>query len=199
MLTPEYASPEQIKGDAVTTATDIYALGVVLYQLLSGRWPYRLTAENTSEIFQAICEQVPEKPSIAVMRRWPNRPPTVASPSDGQLSDPVLVSGSSSSPTPEQIARARGLLPRQLRRSLAGDLDTIIMMTLQKEPERRYRSAKQFSDDLHNYLKGMPVQAHYDTATYRVIKFVRRHVAAVATGFLLLWHWSQPPSARLSA
>ena len=194
VLTPEYASPEQVKGDAVTTASDVYALGVVLYQLVSGRQPYRLTSQNTSEIFQAICEQVPEKPSTAIVRRLAKRPgsstdllPSVPLGSASEpFSEPVPLSVSPLPPTPDEIASARGLTPHRLKRILAGDLDLIVLMALRKEPEGRYASAEQLGDDLHRYLMGIPVRAHRDSRAYRTSKFVRRHAVAVTAGLLVL-------------
>ena len=141
---PEYASPEQIEGGPITTASDVYALGVVLYQLLTGHGPYRLEDGTTSEILQAICEQVPERPSLAVARR----------PLPRADSAPPMPSA----PTPEAIAEARGVSHARLARLLAGDLDAIVLMALRKEPESRYASAEQFADDVRRHLKGLPVR-----------------------------------------
>ena len=163
VLTPEYASPEQVKGEPVTTASDIYALGVLLYHLLSGHNPYQLATSSTSDIFQAICEQVPERPSTAISRRLAEGP---ASRTD-QLSL-------------NEIAAARGLTPVRLKRALTGDLDLIVSMAMSKEPERRYASAERFSDDLHRYLKGFPAQAHRDSPVHRASKFMQRHAIAAA-------------------
>jgi eukaryotic-like serine/threonine-protein kinase len=194
VITPEYASPEQVKGGTVTTASDVYSLGVVLYQLVSGRQPYRFTSWSDSEIFQAICEQVPEKPSTAIMRRPDARPelsgdllPSVPRGSATELfAAPVPLSVPPLLSTPDEIASARGLTPHRLTRILAGDLDQIVLMALRKEPERRYASAEQLGDDLHRYLKGGPVRAHRDSRVYRANKFVRRHAVAVGAGFLVL-------------
>jgi serine/threonine protein kinase len=205
VLTPEYASPEQVQGEPVTTASDVYALGVVLYQLLTSRWPYQLKNRTTPEIFQAICEQAPERPSTAVVRRAVKRaiPPTGLMPaliptktampavtpsSESPPEPPPLGSWPSSppAPEPEEIAAARGTLPKRLKRILAGDLDTIVRMALRKEPERRYASAEQFADDIHRYLEGLPVRAHRDSAAYRAAKFVQRNAVAVAVGLILI-------------
>jgi serine/threonine protein kinase len=155
-LTPEYASPEQVKGDAVTTATDIYSLGVILYELLAGRRPYTFVARSPAELERLICIQAPQSPSTSVMRPQGSAPP------------------------PEQIGRARDLPPAALRRHLRGDLDNIILKALRKEPERRYASAEQFASDIDRYLNNLPVSARQETPMYVLAKFVRRH--RVATG-----------------
>jgi serine/threonine protein kinase/tetratricopeptide (TPR) repeat protein len=188
VLTPEYASPEQVEGGPITTASDVYALGVLLYQLLTGRGPYRLKDRTTPEIFQAICEQVPERPSRSVVRRPVRRAGSSTRMPSGPPSEPLPSPSPAppSAPTPEEIAEARGVPPVRLKRILTGDLDTIVLMALRKEPERRYASAEQFADDVHRYLEGLPVRAHRDSPGYRAAKFVRRHAAAVAAGIVLL-------------
>jgi len=195
VLTPEYASPEQVKGELITTASDIYALGIVLYLLLTGHRPYRLKTRSTSEVFQAICEQVPEKPSTSVVRRmarWSGSSggtTTMATPivpSEPSTTPTLLSTSPSPAPSLEEIAAARGTPPKRLARILAGDLDTIVLMALRKEPERRYTSAQQFADDVHRYLKGLPVLAHRDSSAYRVVKLVQRHAVAVATTVVLV-------------
>jgi len=164
VLTPEFGSPEQVGGEVVTTASDVYALGVMLYQLLCGCLPYRLKTWSTPEICQAIYEQVPEKPS-AVVSRWP-----------------IEISDSAHS----EIGGSCGLLPQQLKRILTGDLDSITLMALRKDPLRRYASAQQFADDLHRYLAGMPTRAHQGSLAYRINKFTRRNRAAVLVGIFLV-------------
>jgi non-specific serine/threonine protein kinase/serine/threonine-protein kinase len=155
-LTPEYASPEQVRGEALTTASDVYSLGVLLYRLLCGCSPYRVRSSVTA-LEQAICEDLPERPSVAVSRA--------------------------------QRAPAGEGSPDKLRRQLAGDLDNIVLMALRKEPQRRYASVEQFSQDIGRHLARLPVLAHADTAAYRAGRFVVRHrigVAASAAMLLLL-------------
>ncbi len=153
LMTPEYASPEQTRGEAITTASDVYSLGVMLYGLLTGRRPYRITGKLPHEMARAVLENEPERPSTSILR-----------PGDTDA---------------ELLSAARGSNPEKLKRRLEGDLDNIILKALRKEPERRYVSVEQFSDDIGRYLAGLPVIARPDTFSYRSGKFVRRHKAAV--------------------
>ena len=171
VMTPEYASPEQVQGLQVTTATDVYSLGVILYELLAGHRPYRVKSHKRDEIARAVCEQEPERPSAAISR----------------TGDPPKAGGSSTRAiTPETVSRARDTQPDKLRRRLAGDLDNIVLMAMRKEASRRYASVGQFSDDLRRHLEGLPVIARKDTFRYRSGKFVRRNRVGVAAAALVL-------------
>jgi serine/threonine-protein kinase len=138
VLTPEYAAPEQVRGEPVTTATDVYALGVVLYELLTGHPPYGDVERSRTDMLQAVCEVEPRAPSLAVADE-----------------------------------------PRLARR-LSGDLDTVVLKALSKDPSRRYASAEALAEDVRHHLTGHPVQARRDTIGYVVAKFVRRHRLGVA-------------------
>ena len=158
-FTPQYASPEQLTGGQITTATDVYALGVVLYQLLAGRLPYEVVTGASDAERRLICETVPAPPSRL----------TIA-PSNSNVAGETT------------IAATRRVAPSRLRRQLRGDLDTIVMTALQKDPGRRYGSAEALLQDLRRYRRGLPLAARPDTAGYRALKFVRRHkLPAVAT------------------
>ncbi|MGH9752026.1 MAG: tetratricopeptide repeat protein, partial [Blastocatellia bacterium] len=148
LMTPEYASPEQARGEAAATTTDVYSLGVVLYELLTDRRPHEFKTCAPAEIERAICDTEIEEPS-------------------------------------KVVGRMTGA-PTRLSRQLAGDLDNIVLMAMRKEPERRYQSVEQFSEDTRRYLAGLPVVARKDTFGYRAGKFVRRHKAGVAILALLI-------------
>jgi eukaryotic-like serine/threonine-protein kinase len=162
-LTPEYASPEQVRGETLTIASDVYSLGTLLYELLCGAGPYALTTRGAMEVAQAVCTQEPLRPSVRALRAH-----------DGD--DDAL-------PTTRERAAARGTTPERLSRLLAGDLDSIVLMALRKEPERRYASVASLREDIERHLAGLPVRAHRGSRRYRAGRFVRRHRAAViATG-----------------
>jgi serine/threonine protein kinase/tetratricopeptide (TPR) repeat protein len=165
-MTPEYASPEQIRGQAITTATDVYSLGILLFELLTGHRPYRAEGQSLLEVERLVCETDPEQPSAAVSR---TEEKTSA---DGAA--PTVV-------TLELVSMQRGLQPTELRRRLRGDLDTIVMKAIRKEPERRYPSVEELSQELERNLTGMPVLARKATIAYRGGRFLRRHKESLAT------------------
>lgn len=167
-MTPEYASPEQMRGDPITTASDVYSLGVLLYELLTGHLPYRLKSHSPTELAQAVCEWEPERPSLAIMRV-----------------EPAPASNAATTLTPEVVSERREGRPDKLRRRLHGDLDMILLTALRKEPQRRYGSVEQFSQDIKRHLDGRPVSARKDVWTYRTAKFTRRHAAGLAVTFLV--------------
>ncbi len=162
LMTPEYASPEQVRGESITTATDVYQLGVLLYELLTGRRPHRIPSRVLHEVARIICQEAPQRPSTAVEQ--------VAS------------------ENPTAINHARNTSPERLRRQLSGDLDTIVLMAMRKEPSRRYASAESLAADVQRHLAGQPVLARTDTLGYRATKFVQRHRWGVAAtvGLLVL-------------
>ena len=141
VMTPEYASPEHIRGEPVTTASDVYSLGVVLYRLLAGPLPYRLKTLSAEDVARTVSHTEPQRPSAVVDATHERR--------------------------------------------LRGDLDNIVLMALRKEPERRYSSVDQFSEDIRRHLENVPVLARRDTLAYRAAKFVRRNMAATAAAALV--------------
>lgn len=170
MLSVDYASPEQLAGEPITTKTDVYSLGVVLYQLLVGCKPYRVTSRRFDEIVRAIRLEAPQRPSTRL--RMSAR--SEAAERTGTVD-----------PSPLEVANRRGTSPERLIRGLRGDLDNIVMMALRKEPSRRYDSAQQFREDIQRYHEGRPVLAREDTFGYRTGKFIRRNRFAVASVLLV--------------
>ncbi|GAB5535936.1 MAG: hypothetical protein Rubg2KO_21850 [Rubricoccaceae bacterium] len=158
-MTPDFAAPEQLLREPVTTATDVYQLGVVLYELLSGHRPYRLGGLSLGEIERQVVHETPLRPSVAV----------------GQTEILSQSHGSTESVSPTHVASQRGTEPHRLSRRLAGELDAIVTKAMAKEPERRYASAEGLLDDLARYRKKQPVTARADTWDYRTRKFVARH------------------------
>ena len=169
-MTPEYASPEQVRGEVLSTSTDVYSLGVILYELLAGRRPYRLANFGPEELERLICREDPPRPSQSPL-------PGPASPIPAEAPTVRYPAG----PPPPELRDAR-----RRRRELAGDLDNIVMKAMHKEIGRRYASAEQLSEDIGRHLEGLPVSARADSFGYRVSKFVTRHRASVAGAVLLL-------------
>jgi serine/threonine protein kinase/TolB-like protein/Tfp pilus assembly protein PilF len=187
-MTPEYASPEQVRGEPITPASDVYSLGVLLYELLTGHRPYRIrSGAPPQEIERVICGGEPERPSVAVGR--------IEEVPNPQGTDATII-------TPEAVSQTRDGQPSALRRRLAGDLDNIVLTALRKERERRYASVEQLSEDLRRHVEGLPVAARKVTPWYRTAKFVRRNkasaVAAVVTAliFLALIGWERYGAVR---
>ena len=175
LMTPEYASPEQVRGEPVTTATDIYSLGVLLYELLTARLPYRLTSGTAAEVARAVCESPPIRPSTAVTQLAEERTAHADSRRD------LVTDERRAATTADRLPAARRDL---LRRRLAGDVDNILLKALSKEPVRRYASVDQFSEDVRRHLAGLPVIARKDTLAYRTAKFVHRNRAVVTAASL---------------
>ncbi|WP_347261746.1 serine/threonine-protein kinase [Rudaea sp.] len=153
-FTPEYASPEQVKGEAITTASDVYSLGVLLYRLLAGRSPYRSDNSQLHALVREIVSTDPLRPSATAESRI----------------DPA--------------ATAPTLDSERLRRALRGDLDMIVLMALRKEPTQRYASVEQFADDVRRHLANRPVRARDGALAYRARKFLVRHRFGVTLGTL---------------
>jgi serine/threonine protein kinase/tetratricopeptide (TPR) repeat protein len=165
-MTPEYASPEQLKGEMITTASDVYSLGVVLYELLCGQRPYAaLKSRRPDELVRAICEEEPPRPSTAAGKTV--APNTTAGALVGEAA----------------VVRKRSAA---LRRLLEGDLDNIVAKALRKEPSRRYLGVSALSEDIRRHCAGLPVSARRDTLGYRSAKFVRRNKAGVIAATLVL-------------
>ena len=159
-LTPAYAAPEQLRGEPVSTATDVYTLGVILFELLTGRRP---SASASSGFDQTSLEAEPPRPSHVVIRRDPDDAASI-----------------------DEIARARGVAPRALAARLAGDLDAIVLKALRREPQRRYIGAGALAEDLDRFLQGRPVAARPEGRRYRAGKFVRRHRVGIAVAVSLV-------------
>ncbi|MBV6522072.1 MAG: Serine/threonine-protein kinase PknD [Gemmatimonadaceae bacterium] len=168
IMTPEYASPEQVRGGAITTATDVYALGAVLYELLTGHRAHRLHDRSPRELERTICElDAPRASDVAMLD--------------------AISAGEEETVSSSQLAERRGTDPSHLRRTLAGDLDTIVARALHKDPDRRYPSVDALLDDLERYRAGLPVRARPDSRIYRLRKFTRRHALGLgAAGALAL-------------
>ncbi|MBS1807890.1 MAG: protein kinase [Acidobacteria bacterium] len=160
LMTPGYASPEQVRGEVITTASDVYSLGVVLYELLTGHRPYQITSTAPQEIERIVCNVEPDRPSTAAQKRMKD---------EGRR---MKRREKFSSPIPHPS-------------SLQGDLDNIVLMAMRKEPNRRYASVSQLSEDLRRHLEGLPVLAREDTFAYRAGKFIQRHKAGVAAALLI--------------
>lgn len=158
-----YAAPEQIRGDTITTATDVYSLGVILYELLAGCRPYRVDRDTDAAWEEAIVGAEPAKPSVVAHERA------------------------------DLVTRSE----RRLARVLAGDLDTIVLKSLQKHPDDRYRSVEALASDIKRHLAGLPIEAHAKGFGYRFGKYMRRHavslvamlalIAVLGSGLYVMW------------
>lgn len=170
VLTPEYASPEQLRGEPVSTACDVYALGVLLYELLTGMRPYTFSSRSPFEIERVIRSREPRRPSVAVTD--PDRSTAPPQP-------PADANADAADAPPDHDGLER------IRKRLSGDLDNIVLTALRREPDRRYPSVAALREDLRRHQAGFPVSARPQTLAYRAGKFVRRHRGAVAATALV--------------
>jgi len=168
-MTPDYASPEQVMGHPVTVATDVYALGLLLYELLTGHRPFQFATRTAGEMASVVCDVDPERPSAAVSRTQTS-----------QRSD-----GTTEIKTPLSVSHTRGASPDGLRRGLSGALDAIVLKALRKTPELRYPSVAALAEDVRRYLWEQPVTAGRDAWRYRGTRFARRHRTAAGIAALL--------------
>ncbi len=196
LMTPEYASPEQVRGDPITTTSDVYSLGVLLYELLTGHRPYRFKTRLQQEIVRIICEEEPERPSTAI-----------------SIEEEIeQADGTTRHITPESVAKTREGLPKKLRQRLSGDVDSIVLTALEKSPRRRYDSVEQFTDEIQRYLSRLPLskKTRRRTWVYVSTKFIRRNKAPVAAAALIMvallvglggatWGWRTAERQRVIA
>jgi len=181
LMTPEYASPEQVRGEPITTLSDVYSLGVLLYELLTGVRPYNFKSRIEDEVKRVICEEEPRRPSTAATTEAP-LPPGPATATAGDTGQTAAATR----------ARLRSARPETLKRELTDDLDDIILMAMRKSPRRRYASAEQLAEDIARHLRGDPVLARPETFSYVAAKFIARNkggVAAAAAVVLGLGVW----------
>ncbi|HEX3877634.1 MAG TPA: protein kinase [Bryobacteraceae bacterium] len=170
LMTPEYASPEQVRGEAAGRASDIYSLGVVLFELLTGHRPYHLPNRIFYEVVRVICEEPPTRPSAIIVR------PLEIKTADG---NPATL-------PPEAVGRLRQVALSGLKQQLSGDLDNILLKALEKSPVNRYSTALQFRADVDRHLQGQPVSARGDSNWYRLGKLISQHRAALIVAAMLI-------------
>lgn len=161
ILTPQYASPEQVLGEPVSAATDVHALGLLLYEMLCGSRARNINSSEPRAIEHAVCDTEPIRPSLACIEKRPEGSEAPRS-------------------KPEEIASCRRLSPTRLQRRLRGDLDNIVMMALRREPQRRYATAQQLADDIRSFLAKRPIRARPNSLPYRIDRYVRRHPTGIA-------------------
>jgi non-specific serine/threonine protein kinase/serine/threonine-protein kinase len=184
VMTPSYASPEQLQSKSVTTATDIYSLGVILYELLSGHRPFETKEGDLKEIYKAVLETEPVPPSALVetiTREFNDNTSAKTELFHAEKEKPSANTG---------VNRNRFTIPNKVSlssSSLRGDLDNIVLKSLRKEPERRYSSAENFAEDIHRHQRGLPVTARPNTFAYRAEKFFKRNKATAIAGILIVF------------
>ena len=181
VMTPSYASPEQLQSKSVTTATDIYSLGVILYELLSGHRPFETKEADLKEIYKAVLEIEPPPPSALVE--------TISKEFKLQTEAKTEILAEKISNNETEANKMRHTTPQTVKlnpSSLRGDLDNIVLKSLRKEPERRYSSAENLAEDIHRHQRGLPVTARPNTFAYRAEKFISRNKASVIGGSLII-------------
>ncbi len=182
-LTPAYSSPEQIKGETITTASDVFSLGAILYELLTGKSPHEIYGVGRMEILRGICEVEPVAPSRTVkdeLQITNYELQNEENQSQTNTDKPGFQSKDQRPKTEDQKSNPKSKI--QNPKSLKGDLDNIVLKALRKEKERRYNSVEQFAEDIKSYLKGLPVKAHPQSFKYRASKFIKRNRWLVGFG-----------------